>query len=312
MLSRLLVPLDGSPLAEAVIPHVVELAASRTAEIVLLRVALGHHFAGGDPVEAQVRAVEDAKVYLATLETNLAAQGLTVKSVVRYGHAAEEILDHVRVGGADLIAMTTHGRSGIRRWLLGSVAETVVHHAPVPVLLVRAKGPLLPAVEVPLAVDTSMTSAPSTSTPVRIRRVLCPVDLTPTCRKVMASAGAIAARFGAELTILHAVYDPLEAPCSHIPHPPLDQLREEMIRFAEEKLRKEMRRRLGSCPGASLVVVAGRPFQEIIRFARTHGVDLIIMGTEGRTGLNHVIMGSTAERVVRTAPCPVLSLRAAA
>jgi len=116
MLSRVLVPLDGSPLAEAVIPHVVELAAARTAEVVLLRVALGHHLPGGDPVEAQVRAVEDARVYLATLETDLAAQGLTVKSVVRYGHAAEEILDYVRTGGADLIAMRSSASRGRTGW----------------------------------------------------------------------------------------------------------------------------------------------------------------------------------------------------
>ena len=71
-----------------------------------------------------------------------------------------------------------------------------------------------------------------------------------------------------------------------------------------------MQRALGPVPHASLVVVAGSPFQQIIRHARTHNVDLIVMGTEGKTGLNHAIMGSTAEQVVRRAPCPVLTLRA--
>lgn len=310
MLSRILVPLDGSPLAEAVMPQVAELAAVRKAEVVLLRVALAHAFPGADPVEAQVRAVEEAESYLGKLESDLVAHGLTVKSVVRYGHAAEEILDHARVGGVTLIAMSTHGRSGIRRWVLGSVAETVVRHSPVPVLLLRAKGPFAASVGAAEPARVPTAQAPALS--VHIRHILCPVDLTPGCRDVMATAGAIADRFGADLTVLHAVYDPWDVACSHIPHPPLEQFREEMIRSAEETLRRHMRRALASVPRASMVVVAGSPFRQIVRFAQTHQVDLIVMGTAGRTGLDHAIMGSTAERVVRTAPCPVFSIRAAA
>jgi nucleotide-binding universal stress UspA family protein len=143
MLSRILVPLDGSPLAEAVLCQVVEIATLKKSEIVLLRAALAHAILGAEQVEAQVRVVEEAQAYLAKIETNLAAQGFAVKSVVRYGHAADEILDHARAGGVGLIAMSTHGRGGVRRWVLGSVAETVVRHAPVPVLLVRATAPVI-------------------------------------------------------------------------------------------------------------------------------------------------------------------------
>ena len=188
MLSRILVPLDGSPLAEAVLPQVIELATLRKAEIVLLRVALAHATLGSDPVEAQVHVVEEAQAYLAKIETNLVGQGLAVKSVVRYGHAADEILDHVRVGGAEMIAMSTHGRGGVRRWVLGSVAETVVRHSPVPVLLVRATGPLLSSVDAPRPAEVPTTPAPGASTTVRLRTILCPADLTPACRGVMATA----------------------------------------------------------------------------------------------------------------------------
>ena len=69
---------------------------------------------------------------------------------------------------------------------------------------------------------------------------------------------------------------------------------------------------LGSLPHASLMVVAGSPFRQIIRFARERGVDLIVIGSKGRSGLDHLISGSVAEQVVRTAPCPVFSVRVAA
>jgi nucleotide-binding universal stress UspA family protein len=312
MLSRILVPLDGSPTAETVIPQVVELAELRKAEIVLLRVALAHTLPGASQVEAQVRAVEEAQTYLAKLEEDLVARGLTVSSAVRYGHAAEEILDHARSGGVGLIAMSTHGRSGIRRWVMGSVAEAVARRSPIPVLLLRAQGPVVWSGEAPDRSEAPPTPPTPTATPVRVRHVLCPVDLSPAARPVLETAGVIAERFGAALTVLHAVYDPLDITCSHIPHPPMEELRADMIRIAEATLRRQMRRTLGAYPQASLVVVAGTPYQQIIRFARTHAVDLIIMGTKGSTGLEHFIMGSTAEQVVRTAPCPVLSLRAAA
>ncbi len=311
MFSRILVPLDGSPLAEAVMPQVVELAALRKSEVLLLRVALTHAIPGTDPIEAQVRAVEEAQAYLARIEAMLGTQGLTAKSAVRYGHAVEEILDHARVVGADLIAMSTHGRSGFRRWVLGSVAESIVRRSPIPVLLLRGAAAIATSGE--SMAETRQVypvPPPGETTPVRIRHVLCPVALTPTARGVLECAGALAQRFGADLTVLHAIYDPLDITSSHIPHPPLEQLRQEMIRVAEERLRSEIRHTLVAVPGASLVVVAGSPVQQIIRFARTHGVDLIVIGSTGQTGLDRLIMGSTAEQVMRTAPCPVFTVRA--
>jgi universal stress protein A len=128
----------------------------------------------------------------------------------------------------------------------------------------------------------------------------------------MAQAGMLAQRFSADLTVLHVVYDPLDVTCLHIPHPPQEQLRDELMREAERTLQAQVRRRLRFLPRAKTAVVLGMPFREILRYAHGHHVDLIVMGTQGLSGLNHLIMGSTAERVVRMAPCPVLSIRAAA
>ena len=137
---RILVPLDGSKCAETVIPRVEELIAGKETGICLLRVVSASTFPGVDPTEAQVKVVREAEDYLEGLKEHLRAKGLDVDTHVRYGDDAEEILDHAAQKEIDLIAMSTHGRSGVKRFFLGSVAEKVLRHAPKPVYLVRCTG----------------------------------------------------------------------------------------------------------------------------------------------------------------------------
>ncbi len=136
-LKRILVPLDGSECAEKVLPMVEKLAAELKASIALLRVAYAHVFPGADPTEAEVKVVGEAEEYLKRIEDRFKAQGFKVDSHVRYGIDAEEILDHAGQKDIDFIAMTTHGRSGVKRFLLGSVGEKLLRHSPKPIFLVR-------------------------------------------------------------------------------------------------------------------------------------------------------------------------------
>ena len=138
MYKRILVTLDGSETAEQILPH-VEALNSGGREIHLLRVAMAHTVPGVDPTEAQITVVKEAEDYLKQVEERLRKKGLKVESHVRYGHAADEILDHAEYWKFDLIAMTTHGRSGVGRWVLGSVTEKVVRGSSTPVLVVRSK-----------------------------------------------------------------------------------------------------------------------------------------------------------------------------
>ena len=138
MVKKILVPLDGSPLAEAILPQVTELTTPLRAEVLLLRVALAHVFPGVDRTEEEVRVIHEAEEYVAALAGKLAGEGIHVRTAVRYGKAAEEILAHITANEVDLVAMSTHGRSGLTRLVMGSVAEEVVRNAGVPVLLVRA------------------------------------------------------------------------------------------------------------------------------------------------------------------------------
>ena len=137
---RILVPLDGSKCAETILPRVEELVTGKKTGICLLRVVSASTFPGVDPTEAQVKVVREAEDYLEGLKEHLRAKGLDVDTHVRYGDDAEEILDHAAQKEIDLIAMSTHGRSGVKRFFLGSVAEKVLRHSPKPVYLVRCSG----------------------------------------------------------------------------------------------------------------------------------------------------------------------------
>jgi len=134
---RILVPLDGSACAEDILPKVEKLATDLKASIALLRVAYAHTFPGMDPTDAEVTVVREAEEYLREVEERLKKKGFRVDSHVRYGDEAEEILDHAAQKDIDLVAMSTHGRGGVKRWLLGSVAEKLLRHSPKPIFLVR-------------------------------------------------------------------------------------------------------------------------------------------------------------------------------
>lgn len=142
MYKKILVPLDGSPLAEAVLPHAKALAKSEDAELVLLRVAidLGGEFAFEDPAIAadMVKQMEsETAIYMTEAKSKVESDGVKVSVIVREGLIAETILAAAEEIGADVIAMSTHGRSGVRRWFMGSVADRVVNHSKVPVMLIR-------------------------------------------------------------------------------------------------------------------------------------------------------------------------------
>jgi nucleotide-binding universal stress UspA family protein len=145
-LDTILVPLDGSTLAESALAKATELCQSTGARLWLIRAAEAHRLPGGDPTEAQVEVVAEAEKYLGQVAERLRAQGMgKVETSVWYGPPAHAIVEGARLYRADLIVMTTHGRSGLGRLILGSVAESVLRGTTTPILLLRAAGaPLAP------------------------------------------------------------------------------------------------------------------------------------------------------------------------
>ena len=139
-LTKILVPLDGSALAEMAVPTAVELAKDKGATLVLMRAA-EEPPSLTDVVAAQVDVVSEAEGYLEAMAGRLRADGCPrVETCVWYGAPAPSIVEAVEASGADLVVMTSHGRSGIGRLILGSVAESVLRGTWAPILLLRAKG----------------------------------------------------------------------------------------------------------------------------------------------------------------------------
>lgn len=138
---RVMVPLDGSPLAELALPKAVELMSGPRATLILLRAAHATMRPGADPIDAQVAVVREAESYLAAVAARLCNQGLTeVVRSVWYSTAAKAIVDAAHLRSVDLIVMSTHGRSGLQRAFRGSVAEAVLRGTRTPILLVQAGG----------------------------------------------------------------------------------------------------------------------------------------------------------------------------
>jgi nucleotide-binding universal stress UspA family protein len=143
MYKRAMGPLDGSSVAEAIIPFILDIAGPLDMEVVLLRVVEpiapmvieGSRHVEVEDIEARRT---DAEEYLAPVAAALRNKGVRVESRVRRGNTTEEIVAAARETGADLIAMSTHGRGGLGRLMFGSVAQAVLGHVDMPVLLMRA------------------------------------------------------------------------------------------------------------------------------------------------------------------------------
>lgn len=140
-----------------------------------------------------------------------------------------------------------------------------------------------------------------------VRTVLHPTDFSEHAQVAFEMACALARDYGAQLIILHVGVPPT-------PMVPEAMLAFDLVTF-EEKLRADLERVRPAQPGVHpehRLVIAADPVAEIVRVARRDGCDLIVMGTRGRTGLRHLLLGSVAERVMRAAPCPVITVRAPA
>jgi nucleotide-binding universal stress UspA family protein len=146
MFNKILVPLDGSDLAECVFPYVVDIAKTRSSKVEAVFVVEHYEmpFHGGVIFdEENLTAIEQsakkgAEKYMRRVQKRLFSKGIDVEATVLEGKIADTLVDYAGTNGFDLVIMATHGRSGLARWVVGSVADKVVHYSNIPVLLIRS------------------------------------------------------------------------------------------------------------------------------------------------------------------------------
>ena len=230
----------------------------------------------------------EAKKRLDEEASRLRAGGVDVTGELLLCQASTGVLDAARRHDAALIVAGTHGRTGWKRALLGSTAGRLVREATCPVLTVhRGDG----------------------AAPRPIHSVLAPTDFSQDAALAADAAARLLGSAGTRrrLVLLHAYRVPIEA--MHLPAPVLM----EAIRSTSESAHANLKRTRRSCstPGSSVEPIArqGYPPDVILEYASHEPIDLIAMGTHGRSGLGRLLLGSTAERVLATAPCPVLTVR---
>jgi nucleotide-binding universal stress UspA family protein len=302
MFQTLLVPLDGSSLAERVLPLAEALAEVGGARLVLVRAVLARTVPGGDLTSAQVHAVDEADAYLRDIASRLGERGLGVETAVVYGEAAEGILDEIRLRRADVVVMATHGRSGLGRWVYGSVADAVLAHSPVPVLLVRAWSSGVEPVALQarprliLTLDGSDFAAAAVPVAEKLVRALdgqlVLLHVVPAPERVLTADGRIVAylEYGREAANLEQELDTRRTDAWNWLH--------------------QVASGVALRPGqVQLDVRVGDPAEAIAAAGREHTAALVVMATHGRTGLSRMLLGSVAASVVRRGSVPVLLVR---
>ena len=145
---------------------------------------------------------------------------------------------------------------------------------------------------------------------IRLHKILVPTDFSAPSAKAVAYGQALARQFGASLHLLHVVEEPLMQGWEGYSLPVLlPELRVKAVCEARRRLEGMLPQNERDRQPTELVTLEGDPYRAIVRFATERGIDLIVIGTHGRGGMNHLLLGSVAEKVVRSAPCPVLTLR---
>lgn len=140
-------------------------------------------------------------------------------------------------------------------------------------------------------------------------KILVAIDFSENSAYAFDYALTLARAFDSHLTIMHVINEPVDLRGFYVPHISFDQLEKEIEAGAVTMMEKFCSEKLGDFTSYETALVTGIPYEEINRKAAEINASLIVLGTHGRTGLDHIIFGSTAERIVRVAPCPVLTIR---
>lgn len=297
MYTKILIPLDSSKTAEQILPYVKCLMAPQ-GEIHLVSVVEPNMYAyalasNEVAVREKIQAIihSDLEGYLTAVHTTLQKQGYRVQTWVARGDAAQTIADVATQIEADLIAMTTHGRTGFARWALGSVADRVIHIAHQPILLARIDGEMAQEYV--------------------IRQILLPLDGSPLAEAALGHAEQIAQQTGAAISLVRVV-EPLSSWQKALlaEHGFSEKLLDEERSAEAHRYLAQVHERLQTTQIAHRSqVYMGGAAEVILTLLDKEAIDLAVMSTHGLSGYSRWVYGSIASKVLHNATCPLLLLR---
>ena len=311
MYTRILVPLDGSPRAERSVPVAAMLARATGGSVVLVQIlgVLGTIGAFGtiEPTNYNPELLEEdrreATAYLTGIAGRPVLAGISTETGVFTGSPATAILDAITAYKADAIIITSHGRAGMTRWALGSVAEYIVRHTKVPVIVLRARG-------------NSPAEQPSDAQPPA--RVLVPLDGSPLAEAVLKPAVELAKALNAPragLLHLMLVVSPYETAEAHLDIEGATATAREYLAAVAAQLQAGYEAVTVTWDVSVNVDIASGVMRDAEQGDGSHGdgasagCDVIAMATHGRTGLKRWMVGSITERVLHATAQPMLIVR---
>jgi nucleotide-binding universal stress UspA family protein len=306
--NRIVCPVDWSEYSRRALDHAVAIARWHGSRVSALHVYqipapafIPEPAPGAVPLPAAepVQAIGFSEAERARLEVSLrdwvkaaAMPGVSVETAVAEGfNVSTAILSHAAALGADLLVVATHGRSGFKRFVLGSVTEKLLRTSDCPVLVVPPDAPDAAA-----------------SRPVNYQRIVCAVDFSKATRPSLDIAASLAAEAGGRVTVAHVVEMPHEIPDTAMP----DLRDQRAVRFQHARRQlKTLTAPLRQSCGIDDMLLAGTPAHEILRLADEQQADLIVMGRQGRGAVERMLHGSVTQHVTRRATCPVLTVHGA-
>jgi nucleotide-binding universal stress UspA family protein len=299
-IKRIVCPVDFSEIARHAFDRALAVARSYNGEVVVMHVlqlpahlpALAYAPAGPGPLAFEV----PDRAHISSELSRFLGLGHTFdvpvqQEVVEAGAVHKEILIQASRLSADLIVMGTHGRSGFDHLFLGSVAEKTLRTSPVPVLTVPPR-------------------APEKATPgLPFRSILCAVDFSPDSARALSYAASLAQHAGGRLCIMHVVetmvvgFDPRGGNFD------IEGLSKATVAVARTQLQEYAASVTAGSDPITTVLGDGEPYRGILQEAERREADLIVVGVHGRSALDRLVFGSTADHLVRRATCPILTVR---
>jgi len=243
-----------------------------------------------DPVGQQNRIIEDATEQLETLTGD---QPVEWEPLITVGKPADEILRAVDEKDIDLVISATRGRSGLKRLILGSVTERLMLTLPCPLLVLRSP-------------EHDFLSVPDRE--IKLKKILVGCDFSPDSGQALNHALSLAQEFQAELHLANVIEPPAQPNLLKGETSATEEIQEDYRILLSQKLKDMVPEEARNWCTPQTSILEGQPYEELAKYAESNAIDMIVMGIRGHGLVKTLFLGSTTDRVVRRAPCPVLSV----